>query len=176
MKHWPVNGEKSEWWPPTSRESHWPLTARYTCEKYHHSITSNLWTCPKSTLQKSSKLYTQFCLYRLNFLDGEFSRVFLKQDAEEAHKLLAPHPKNPMFVCASFPGKERKKGGDPHKLFPGGFGVKNGVPNGPFWATESLVYCSFLPIKSRCLGNPWFATRFPVVSVIASNQHSSPCL
>ena len=29
-----------------------------------------------------------------------------------------------------------------HKLFQGGdFGVKKGVPNMPFWATKSLVYC-----------------------------------
>ena len=66
-------------------------------------------------------------------------------------KFLAP-TENPPFwtprksLCASFPGKERKKG--THINFFGGiFGVKNGVPNGPFSATKSLVYCFFLPLQ-----------------------------
>ena len=37
---------------------------------------------------------------------------------------------------------ERPQERDPHKLFSGGiFDVKNGVPNGPFSAPKSLVYC-----------------------------------
>ena len=40
------------------------------------------------------------------------------------------------------PGKERKDGTQ-HKLFRGIFGVKNGVPNGPFSARKCLVYWSF---------------------------------
>ena len=60
----------------------------------------------------------------------------------------SPSPPKPPFwaprknVCASIPGKGRKKG--THINFFGGiFGVKNGVPNGPFSATKSLVYCFF---------------------------------
>ena len=49
-------------------------------------------------------------------------------------------------LCTSFPGKGRKKG--THINFFGGiFGVKNGVRNGPFSATKSLVYCFFLPLN-----------------------------
>ena len=33
----------------------------------------------------------------------------------------------------------------PHKLFRGDFGGKIEAPNGPFWATESLVCCFFHP-------------------------------
>ena len=45
---------------------------------------------------------------------------------------------------------ERTQKGDTHKLFRGGnFGVKKGVPNGPFWATKSLVYCFFPALKSK---------------------------
>ena len=65
---------------------------------------------------------------------------------EKAHILfqinfLAPTQPPPRFgppeksLCASFPGKERKKG--THINFFGGiFGVENGVPNGPFLATK----------------------------------------
>ena len=46
--------------------------------------------------------------------------------------------------CASFPGKERKQG--THINFFGAIsGSKKGAPNGPFWATKSLV-CFFLPL------------------------------
>ena len=51
----------------------------------------------------------------------------------------APTP-NPQkkSLCASFSGKERKKGA--YINFSGGnFEVKNGLPNGPFSATKSLV-------------------------------------
>ena len=45
-------------------------------------------------------------------------------------------------LCASFPGKGRKK--ETHINFFGAIlGVKKGVPNGPFSATKSLVYCFF---------------------------------
>ena len=62
------------------------------------------------------------------------------------HKLFGPHPKKPILGSQKkvhvphFLGKERKKG--THLNFFGGiFGVKTGVPNGPFSATKSLVYC-----------------------------------
>ena len=46
-------------------------------------------------------------------------------------------------LCASVPGKGRKKR-NPHKVFQGDLGgVKKVVPNGPFSATKSLVYCFF---------------------------------
>ena len=49
----------------------------------------------------------------------------------------APRKKS---LCASFPGKERKKRG-PHISFFGGiWRFKNGVPNESFSATKSLVY------------------------------------
>ena len=38
---------------------------------------------------------------------------------------------------------ERTQKEHPHKLFRGEFGGQKGVPNGPFWATKSLVYCFF---------------------------------
>ena len=41
---------------------------------------------------------------------------------------------------------ERTQKRDQHKLFRGIFGVKNGVPIGPFSATKSLVYGLFLPL------------------------------
>ena len=56
-----------------------------------------------------------------------------------------PPPQNPPFwappkkkLLPHFRRKIAKKG--PHKLFRGNFGAKNRVPNGPFWATKSLVY------------------------------------
>ena len=51
-----------------------------------------------------------------------------------------PPPKTPHFgppekcLCASFPGKGRKKR-DPHKLFRGDFWLKKGVPDRPCSAT-----------------------------------------
>ena len=82
-----------------------------------------------------------------------------RQEAEEEkahklfqHKLFAPHPKpshfwapREKFICLTFLGKNAKKG--THINFFGGIlGVKNGVPNGPFSATKSLVCCFFLPL------------------------------
>ena len=67
-----------------------------------------------------------------------------------------PPPKTPRFgppeksLCASFPGKGRKKR-DPHKLFRGILGPKNGAPNGPLSATKRLVYCSFLPLENKLI-------------------------
>ena len=48
----------------------------------------------------------------------------------------------------------RTRKGDPHKLFRGDFGVKKGVPNGPFSATKSLVYCFFLSLLKLCAVTP----------------------
>ena len=68
-----------------------------------------------------------------------------------------PPPKTPDLgppeksLCASFPGKERKKVTHMN-LFGGILGVKNGVPNGPFSATQSLL--SFLPLPSACYRSP----------------------
>ena len=44
---------------------------------------------------------------------------------------------------------EKTQTRDPHKLFRGGFLGQKGVPNGPFSATKSLVYCSFPGLKRR---------------------------
>ena len=65
---------------------------------------------------------------------------------------LAP-TQNPPFwahrkklMCLISWERTQKKG--THINFFGGiFGVKNGVPNGPFSATKSLVYCFFLPLQ-----------------------------
>ena len=55
-------------------------------------------------------------------------------------------------LCASFPGKEHKKG--THINFFGGiWGVKHGVPNGEFSATKSLVYF-FFPALMNLRGLP----------------------
>ena len=42
---------------------------------------------------------------------------------------------------------------DPHQFFGGVLGVKKGVPNGPFSATKSLVYCFVLPLVHSRLKN-----------------------
>ena len=43
---------------------------------------------------------------------------------------------------------ERTQKRDPHiSLFWWNFWGRNGVPNGPFWATKSLVCCFFLPLS-----------------------------
>ena len=66
---------------------------------------------------------------------------------------LAP-PQTPHFgppeksLCASSPGKERKKRDE---LFRGDFWVKKGVPIRPVSATKSLVYCFSLHM---CVGKP----------------------
>ena len=87
----------------------------------------------------------------------------LDKGTEKAHKLFqpklfGPNPKSPILGpqkkvdVASFHGKERKKG--THINFSGRlFGVKKGVPNGPFLAPKSLVYCFFLPLWTA--GCPW---------------------
>ena len=52
---------------------------------------------------------------------------------------------------------ERTQKGTPHRLFWADFWVKNGVPNGPFSATKSLVYCFFPPLifeTFRTFGTP----------------------
>ena len=54
--------------------------------------------------------------------------------------LWAPSKK---LMCLS--SWERTQKRDPHKLFGGDLGVKRGVPNGPFSATKSLVYCFSCP-------------------------------
>ena len=73
------------------------------------------------------------------------------------------HPKRPILApqkkkvyVPHFLGKNAKKG--THINFFGGiFGVKNGDPNGPFSATKSLVYCSFLPLlKSEVWKRGWW--------------------
>ena len=68
---------------------------------------------------------------------------------ERPHKwtadMLGPQKKS---VCASFPGKGRKEGihiNFCRRIF-GGQNLK-GVPNGPFSATKSSVYCFFLPLN-----------------------------
>ena len=47
---------------------------------------------------------------------------------------------------------ERTTKRHPHKLSQGDFWVKRVVPNRPFSATKSLVYCFILPLKSRVKG------------------------
>ena len=70
------------------------------------------------------------------------------------HKLFGPHPKRPILgpqkkvYVPHFLGKNAREA-HKHKLFRGILGVKNGVPDGPFWATTSLVYCFFLPLKKE---------------------------
>ena len=83
------------------------------------------------------------------------------QGAEKAHKFFninflhptrePPPEKN---YVPHFLGKNAKKG--PTEIFSGVFwGLTNGVPNGPFSATKSLVYCFFfLPLVLRCPGPP----------------------
>ena len=86
---------------------------------------------------------------------------FLAQEygTEKAHKLfqhtiLSPTRNAPLWaprrsVCASFPGKERKKG--THINFFGeNFGVKKEALNGPFWATRSKVYCFIFSALKEC--------------------------
>ena len=81
---------------------------------------------PLSDSNKGRKKHMNF--FNINFLPPT-----------QKHLILGPPETS---LCASFPGKGRKKR-DPHKLFRGDFWVKKGVPNRPFSATKSLVYCSF---------------------------------
>ena len=48
-------------------------------------------------------------------------------------------PQKSVYV-PHFLGKDAKKR-DPHKLFRGDVWIEKGVPNGPLWATKSLVHC-----------------------------------
>ena len=69
-------------------------------------------------------------------------------------KLLGPHPKHPIsgpqkkvYVPPSAGKVHAKKGPTQLNFFRAIFGVKQGVPNRPFSATKSLVYCFlFLPL------------------------------
>ena len=64
-------------------------------------------------------------------------------DPHAKHLILGPQKK---VYVPHFLGKGAKR--DPHQLFRGDFfGVKTGVPNGPFSATRSLVYCFLLPLN-----------------------------
>ena len=79
-----------------------------------------------------------------------FSRWDRKAHKLFQHKRFGPHPKHPILpppppkknLCASFPKKGRKKGAHLN-FFGGNFGVKKGVPNRPFSAAKSSVYCFF---------------------------------
>ena len=61
-----------------------------------------------------------------------------------------PPPKTPHFGTPEkklmyLNSWERTTKRDPHKLFQGDFLGQTGVPNRPFSATKSLVYCFFRP-------------------------------
>ena len=55
-------------------------------------------------------------------------------------------PRKKVYV-PHFLGKNAKEA-HKHKLFRGILGVQNWAPNGPFWATKSLVYCFFPALGS----------------------------
>ena len=64
------------------------------------------------------------------------------------HKLFGPRPKHPIWgpkkkFMSLISWERTQKRKDPPKLFGGIFGVKKGVPNGPFLARTCLVHCFF---------------------------------
>ena len=83
---------------------------------------------------------------------GVVRNIFRKGHKLFQHKIFGPHPKHPIlgpekkFTCLVSWDKSAKEA-HKHKLFREILGVKSGVPNGPFSATKSLVYCFlFLPL------------------------------
>ena len=102
---------------------HPPLKFRenQTCTKRGYHFVSPL--LPR--FPKGQKKHINF--FNINFLDPARNPPFW-----------APRKK----LCASFPGKGRQNWTHINS-FRGILGVKNGVPNGPFSATKSLVYCFF---------------------------------
>ena len=90
---------------------------------------------------------------------------------------LAPTQNAPFWVprkslCASFPGKGRKKG--THINFFGRILGSKGAPNGPFPATKSSVYCFFpalIPSKPLVWGhNKGVARLFRFVPISSSSS------
>ena len=72
---------------------------------------------------------------------------------------LAPTQNTPLgaprkkFMCLI--SWERTQKRDPHKLYRGDLGGQKGVPNGPFSATKSLVYCVSPALTHRVLRSPF---------------------
>ena len=87
----------------------------------------------QASKNKGQKKHINF--FNINFLDPPKTPHFGPQK-----KVYVPH----------FLGKSAKEA-HKHKLFLGILGVKNGVPNGPFSATKSLVYCFFPALKEAFL-------------------------
>ena len=88
------------------------------------------------------------CRHRKTYIRGQkkhmnfFNASFLHPPPKKNH--FGPRKKS---LCASFSGKERKKG--THINFWGAIlAVKKGVPNGPFWTTkiELIVFFFSLPL------------------------------
>ena len=105
---------------------------------------------PKATanfLLKDSKLHHQELLGPLShkLREGKAHQLF-------QHMLSAlPPPTTPSLGpqkkvdLSHFLGTDTKR--DPHELFGVDPRAEQGAPSRRFWATQSLVYCSFLPLK-----------------------------